>query len=184
MSEHFFKGRSTKPLALSSFDVTYIIRNSIRIIFCGLILFTFQTNNVIPILSRALSYPPATRRQKPFIPKSQNPSFRTQICSSTLPTSPGKSLHLSSPHLSPGIIFFPDTLCYPEIEDSVNAELLSSNYNTQNIVSLWDSRCKGRERSAGTQSCDVPCSVPLEIAGMDAAPLLSLFLSCPGRVSL
>lgn len=75
-------------------------------------------------------------------------------------------------------------LCYSEIEDSVNAELLSSNYNTQNIVSLWDSCCRRREHSTSTRSWNVPRLVPLEIAGKDAASVFSLCLSCPGRVSL
>lgn len=87
------------------------------------------------------------RNVKPPSHKSKVPGFLSRS-SAQLPR-----LHLSPPHLSPRIFFFfLDTLCYSEIEDSVNAELLSSNYNTQNTVSLWDWCCRRREHSSGTQS--------------------------------
>lgn len=170
MSEHFSKGRSTS-LLLASFDITYTIRNTIRTVFAACICLLLRHITLFPStpeLCRTL----LLQEGKTLQPQVSKRSFPTQLCSSALPTSPSKALHLSSPHLSPGIRFFPDTLCYPEIADSVNAELLSSNYNTQNIVSLWDSRCKGRERSAALSA--VPCSVPSEAAGLDfSLPQLS-----------
>lgn len=94
-----------------------------------------------------LGYSKSISNEKPLSHKPEAPSFPSRS-SAQLPR-----LHLSSsPPVTRDNVFFPDTLCYSEIEDSVNAELLSSNYNTQNTVSLWDWCCRMREHSTGTQS--------------------------------
>lgn len=136
-----------KLLALSALTF-HMSSESSGIVFQELAFVCFADEQCHSILSQAPSQPPPPaqcRKVKPYGLRPQNAAFTprsaAQLTQQSHFTSHPPACHRGSHS------FFPDMLCYSKMEDSVNAELLSSNYNTQNIASLWDSCCRRREHS-------------------------------------